>query len=123
MPSLGRLHDLGELAHHVLGMEEEDRRPVRTDARGSEHALPQPLEVRAGGLDLGYLETHMVLPPERVLGEEGVERAVRSPSGSISSICVPFAPVEVGVSTKQTFTPCSGKSNGSVTAVAPIVSR
>jgi len=37
--------------------------------------------------------------------------------GSISSICV------LGVSTKHTFTPCAGRSNGSPIAVAPITSR
>jgi hypothetical protein len=40
-----------------------------------------------------------------------------SPSGSISSIWL------FGVSTKQTFTPCAGRSKGARITSAPITSR
>ena len=38
MRPLRRLHDLGQLPAHVLGVDEEDQRPVRADTRFAEHA-------------------------------------------------------------------------------------
>ena len=65
-----RLHDLGEHAAHVLGMDEEHRRAVRADARLAEHARALGFELGLGGVDVGHLEADVVLAAERVLLEE-----------------------------------------------------
>ena len=51
----GRLHDLGQHPAHVLGMDEEDRRAVRADARLAEHLRALALEPRLPGVDIGHV--------------------------------------------------------------------
>src|SRR3546814_2421158 len=70
----GRFHDFGQHALHIFGMDEKDRRAVGTDARGAKHTLAHRLELSARLGDIGHLETDMVLPAQRVLGEEPVDR-------------------------------------------------
>ena len=67
---LGRFHDFGQLAHHVFGVEKEDGRAVRADARGAEDALAHILESLARVLDILDLVADMVLPAGGVLFEE-----------------------------------------------------
>jgi hypothetical protein len=86
-------------------MDEKDKRPMRTNPRLAEHALAHRFKFVLGRVNIGHFVTEMVLPPLRVLFKES--------GGSISSICVPLVPFSPGVSTKQTFTPCEGRSNGS----------
>ena len=73
-PVLGRLHDLGQHTVHVFGVDEEDRRAVRADARLAEHARAFILEPRLGRVDIGYLVAHMMLPAGRIFCKKAVDR-------------------------------------------------
>ena len=73
---LRRLHNLGQNPAHILGMDEENQRAVRADAGGAEDALAERLELGAGLGDVGHFEAQVMLPAERVLGEEACERGV-----------------------------------------------
>src|SRR6185369_14243986 len=75
---LRALHDLGQDAAHVLGVDEEDERPVRADARLAEDASAFGLEFGLGRVDLGHLEADVMLPAERVLLEELHNRRIRT---------------------------------------------
>ncbi len=111
--TLRHFHDLGQLAHHILGMEEEDRRAMRADARGAEDALALPLEPLPRRAQYPRLRNKGDAARPAGSSRENCGSKAVSPKGSINSICVPFIPESVGVLTKQTFTPCSGRSNGS----------
>src|SRR6476659_10385333 len=76
MSGLRRLHDLGEDAAQVLGVDEEDQRPMGADARLTEHAGALGLELGLGGVDVGHLEADMVLAAERIALEELHDRRV-----------------------------------------------
>ena len=71
---LRRLHDLGQHPVHILGMHEEDQRAMRPDARFAEHPRTLRLEPGLGFENVGHLVAHMMLPPGRVLGDEGGDR-------------------------------------------------
>src|SRR6185503_925264 len=71
-----RLHDLGQHAAHVLGVDEEDERPVRADARLAEDPRAFLLELGLRRVDVGDLEADMMLPAQRVLLEEIRDRAI-----------------------------------------------
>src|SRR6478672_2060413 len=72
----GSFHDLREDPAHVLGVDEEDQRPMGADARLTEHAGALGLELGLGGVDVGHLEADMVLPAERIALEELHDRRV-----------------------------------------------
>src|SRR4029079_14615649 len=69
-------HYFREHAAHVLGVDEEDERAVRADARLSEDARALGFELGFRGVDVGNLEADMVLPAQRVLLEEFHDRRV-----------------------------------------------
>ena len=69
-------HDLGQHPAHVLGVEEEDHRPVRPDPGFSQHPRALGLEPRLGRANIGHLETYMMLPAERILLEERGDRLI-----------------------------------------------
>src|ERR1044072_2619699 len=69
-------HYFRQHAAHVLGMDEEDERAMRADARLAEDARALSLEFGLGGVDLGHLEADVMLPAERVLLEELHDRAI-----------------------------------------------
>ena len=105
MPFLGRLHNFSQHPAHVLGMHKKYQRAMRANTRLAKNALAQPLKFRLCGVNIRHFKTDMMLPAERVLGKEAVDRGIGPPKGSISSICVPAVPSAPGVSTKHTFTP------------------
>src|SRR5436190_1941001 len=75
--TLRTLHDLGQNAAHVPGVEEEDRSPMRADARLAENLGALAFEPRLGLVDVGHLVADVMLPARRVLGKEAVDRRVR----------------------------------------------
>src|SRR3546814_1929474 len=68
--ALRRLHNLGQHPAHILGVKEEDQRPMRPDPRLAEHALAHRLELGLGGVNVGDFVTQMMLPARRVLLQE-----------------------------------------------------
>src|SRR5689334_4997678 len=72
-----RLHDLGQHAAHIPGMEEEDRRAVGADPGGAENTDAFAFEPGPRRRDVRYLEADMVLPARRILLEEIDDRGVR----------------------------------------------
>jgi hypothetical protein len=90
-------------------MEEDDGGAVGADAglARAEDGQAFGAAFGDGGVDVLDLETDVVLAALRVFGEEaddggGVVIAARSARSGL-----------LGRSTKQTFTPCAGRSNGS----------
>ena len=98
-----RLHDLRQHAAHVLGVDEKDECAVRADAGFAEDARALGFELGLGGVDVGDFEADVMLAAERVLLEE-LQRSARFRRAARS------ARSALGVSTKQTRTPCAGRS-------------
>ena len=71
---LGRFHDLGQHALHVLGMDEENGSAVCADAGRAEDAFAHGFELGARDFDVGHLEADMMLPTRRVLGKKAIDR-------------------------------------------------
>ena len=73
---LRRLHNLGQNPAHVLGMDEENQRPMRANAGFAQHALTQRLKLSLRDMNIGHFVTDMMLPAGRVLVEEALDRRV-----------------------------------------------
>lgn len=74
-----RLHQLDQHPAHVAGMQKHHRRPVRPDARLARAQDRHPLgpHLGDGGMDVGDLETDVVLAALGVLGQEADDGAGR----------------------------------------------
>src|SRR5436189_6205274 len=75
--TLRTLHDLGQNAAHVPGVEEEDRSPMRADARLAENLGALAFEPRLGLVAVGHLVADVMMPARRVLGKEAEDGRVR----------------------------------------------
>jgi hypothetical protein len=104
-------------------MDEENQRAMRAYAGFAQNALAHRLKLRLGDMNIGHFVTEMMLATRRVLVEETLDRGVAGQRLDQLNLRAVERPITPGVSTKQTFTPCSGRSNGSWIFVAPITSR
>jgi hypothetical protein len=105
---LGRFHDLGKDAAHVLRVDEEDEGAVGADARFAEDACAFGFELGLGRMDVGDFEADVMLAAERVPFEEAPDGrgfAERLDQFDLRIGCVDEADPD--------RTPCAGRSNGS----------
>lgn len=66
MRPFGRFHNLGQHPAHILWVDEEYHRPVRTNARFAQHLFALGFKPRLGRNDVGNFITNMVLPAQGV---------------------------------------------------------
>ena len=74
MSLLRAFHNLGQHPPHVLRVKEKDQRPMRPDPRLPQHAHALALEPGLRLTNIRHLETDMMLPPKRILGEKAKDR-------------------------------------------------
>ena len=88
MRVLWRLHEFDQKAAHVLGVNEDDQRTMRADARLAQNGGALGDEGVAGFVDVLDLETDVVLTALGVLGQEAMDRGLsRRRARSVRSGC------------------------------------
>src|SRR3546814_2239422 len=98
--------NLGQHPAHILGVEEEDQSPMRSDPWATEHAFAHRLELCLGGVDVGDFVAHMMLPPRRILLQKPRDRGVAGQRLDQLDL----RPVEAGVSRRIDETQLDRKS-------------